>query len=112
MRRRSLSTRDRVKIFEQGQGRCYLCARTILPREPWEAEHSTPYAIGGSDAVEDLLPVHVACHADKTKRDVFEIAKTKRIHAKHFGAHKSSRPMPGSRRSKFKKKMDGTVVER
>lgn len=108
MSRRSLSTRDRVKVFSQGHGRCYLCKQQITPREKWEAEHPTPHAVGGSDRVEDLLPVHVSCHATKTKNDVREIAKTKRIHAKHIGAHRSqSRPMPGSKRSGWKHLMSG-----
>ena len=106
--RRSLSTRDRVKVFGQGKGVCYLCKQTILPREPWECEHPTPFAVGGSDRLEDLLPVHVSCHATKTKRDVYEIAKTNRIQAKHIGAHRSqSRPMPGTKRSGWRHLMNG-----
>ena len=108
MTRRSLSTRDRVKVFGQGKGICYLCKMAIQPREPWEAEHPTPHAIGGSDQLQDLLPVHVKCHATKTKNDVREIAKTKRIHAKHIGAHRSqSRPMPGTKRSGWRHLFSG-----
>lgn len=108
MARRSLSTRDRVKVFSQGNGRCYLCRLPILPRDPWEAEHPTPYAIGGGDRLEDLLPVHVGCHSTKTKTDVREIAKTKRIYAKRIGAHRSqSRPMAGSKRSGWKHLFNG-----
>jgi 5-methylcytosine-specific restriction protein A len=52
--------------------------------------------------------VHVRCHADKTKIDVREIAKTKRIHAKHIGAFRSqSRPLPGSKRSGWKHLFNG-----
>lgn len=32
MTRRSLSTRDRVKVFTAGKGRCYLCGEPITPR--------------------------------------------------------------------------------
>ena len=108
MTRRSLSTRDRVKVFGQGNGCCYLCRLPILPREPWEAEHPTPYAVGGSDRIEDLLPVHVECHSEKTKIDVREIAKTKRIHAKHIGAYRSpSRSLVGTKRSGWKHLFSG-----
>ncbi len=113
MSRRSLSTRDRVKVFSAADGICYLCKQRIKPREAWEAEHPVPHAIGGSDNVSDLLPVHVACHADKTKRDVREIAKTKRIHAKHIGAWRSkSPPMPGTKRSGWKRLFSGKVERR
>ena len=108
MTRRSLSTRDRVAVFTAGKGRCYLCGDPITPRQAWECEHPTPFAIGGSDRVEDLLPVHVSCHKSKTAKDVREIAKTKRVHAKHIGAHRSqSPPMPGTKRSGWKHLMNG-----
>lgn len=103
-KRKSLSTKQRVQIFSQGNGRCYLCQRAILPRETWECEHPVPFAIGGADSIADLLPVHTDCHGRKTSRDVFEIAKTKRIHAKHIGAKKpTTRPMMGTKASGWKK---------
>jgi hypothetical protein len=40
------------------------------------------------------------------------IAKVKRIHQKHVGAKKSKSPMPMGRNSKWKRKMDGTIVRR
>jgi hypothetical protein len=40
------------------------------------------------------------------------IAKVKRIHQKHVGAKKTKSPMFGGRNSKYKKKLDGTVVLR
>ena len=94
--RRKLSTKQRIQVFQQGGGRCYLCKQPITPRDTWQIEHSTPFAIGGSDDIKDLLPVHDFCHAEKTKADVTAIAKTKRIFAKHIGAQKpTSRPRPG-----------------
>ena len=36
-------------------------------------------------------------------------AKSNRIRARHLGAHKPRQVMPGSKASKFKRKMDGTV---
>jgi hypothetical protein len=54
------------------------------------------------------------CHATKTaKRDVPEIARTRRLVEKRANIRtKRGAPMQGSRNSKFKRKMDGTVVER
>lgn len=40
------------------------------------------------------------------------VAKAKRTYRKHIGAHMSQKPMDGSRDSKWKKKMDGTVERR
>jgi hypothetical protein len=45
--------------------------------------------------------------------DVPKIAKVKRIHQAHVGAKLLSKsPLPGGKRSKWKKKMDGSVVLR
>jgi hypothetical protein len=40
------------------------------------------------------------------------IAKVKRKHQKHIGAARSKSPLPGGRLSKWKRRMDGTVVLR
>jgi hypothetical protein len=40
------------------------------------------------------------------------IAKVKRVHQKHIGATRPKGTMPGSKNSKWKRKMDGTVVRR
>ncbi|NDB70139.1 MAG: HNH endonuclease, partial [Methylocystaceae bacterium] len=41
------------------------------------------------------------------------IAKTKRLKAKHLGARSSAyRPIPGSKSSPWKRKIDGTIIRR
>jgi hypothetical protein len=48
-----------------------------------------------------------------THSDVPRIAKTKRLKARHLGASApSTRAIPGSRRSPWKRKIDGSVVRR
>lgn len=50
------------------------------------------------------------CHAAKTKVDVKAIAKSKRIRDKRIKARKpKGRPLPGTRASGLRKRMDGTV---
>lgn len=88
---------------------CHICGGNIDPaREKWEAEHTTPRANGGVD----VRPAHAECHKPKTAKDIGDIAKGKRVHDRHFGIKVATRPMPGSRRSRFKKHMDGRVTER
>jgi hypothetical protein len=78
-------------------------------RERWDAEHTSPHANGGTD----VRPAHVACHRIKTStQDVPAIAKGKRVRDRHFGITQSASIMPGSRRSRWKKKINGEVVER
>lgn len=74
-------------------------------------DHITPAKMGGDASLENCQIACWSCHAVKTKDDVARIAKSRRIERKRLGIKKDSR-MPGSRNSRWKKKMDGSVVER
>jgi hypothetical protein len=101
--RRSLSARQRIKIFEAAKGICHICEQKIRVGEKWDADHIVPLALGGSY----MAPSHVTCHATKTKDDVARIAKAKRQSARHHGAKQSKWP-----RSKWKRKVSGETVLR
>jgi 5-methylcytosine-specific restriction endonuclease McrA len=77
-------------------------------------DHIVPDGLGGEPVLENCAVLCWPCHADKTAaQDVPQIAKAKRQHVKAIGAKPPSRnPLPGSKNSKWKKKMDGTVVLR
>jgi 5-methylcytosine-specific restriction protein A len=116
--KRPSSTKLRREVFDANRktdetGRvymeCHICHGRIWPgAERWDAEHVIPHANGGKE----VLPAHEKCHAVKTRNDVSEIAKGKRVSERHFGIKQAGGAMPGSRRSKWKKKMNGEVVER
>ena len=75
-------------------------------------DHVIPAAIGGDNSLQNCQCLCEPCHRVKTtKIDVPIIAKSKRISDKHNGIRKVSK-FACSRSSKFKKKMDGTVVLR
>jgi 5-methylcytosine-specific restriction endonuclease McrA len=75
-------------------------------------DHVIPDAIGGDNSLTNCQVLCVACHKSKTtKIDVPMIAKAKRVADQHRGIRKQSR-FPGSRDSKWKKRIDGTVVAR
>jgi len=77
MTRRSLSTRDRVKVFEAAKGVCHLCSLRIHPGEEWDVSHAIPLAIGGADDFSNMLPAHRKCHRQHTATvDAPRIAKT------------------------------------
>jgi len=59
-----------------------------------------------------FAPAHERCHLVKTKRDVAVIAKAERIRNKFTGAFRTRHPMPGSRASGMRRKMDGSVERR
>ncbi len=113
-KRRSMNTTRRLRIFEAHAGRCCLCGLKIDGvREPWTIEHIRALGLGGADDDSNCAPAHEACRRQKDKADVAAISKAKRRKAKHLGIRAASRhPMPGSKASGLKKRMDGTVERR
>lgn len=113
MTRRKRTSLQRAKIFEEHKGVCHLCGQRIDgTREKWELEHVIPYELTRDDSDENLRPAHVTCHKAKTAQDKKDIAKAKRVSAKHTGAYRPKSTIPGSKGSKFKKKIGGGVVLR
>ena len=85
----------------------------VVPGEDWDVSHDIPLEAGGKDDATNWFVAHRKCHRVHTSTvDAPLIAKVKRIHQKHVGAKKSRSPMPLGRDSKFKRKMDGTIVRR
>ena len=113
MNRKEFSSKVRVAAFARCQGRCEICNIKIRLGNGPEYDHSTPDAVGGAATLGNCLVLCRACHNTKTWRtDVPQIAKTKRISKKAIGAERKGRPMPGSRKSMWKKKMNGETVRR
>lgn len=105
--RRSLSAKERLRLFTLHGGICHLCAGRIDgSREAWEVEHVLALALGGADDDANRKPAHVKCHRPKTADDIGKIAKADRIKAKHTGARK--RGWGG----KWKRKLNGETVLR
>jgi len=96
--RRSMTPLRRARIFDAAGGVCHLCGQVIDgTREKWEAEHVIALEISRDDSDANLRPAHVACHRAKTSEDAGLIAKAKRVRAKHIGAHRPKRKIPGRR---------------
>lgn len=112
MSRKTITPTQRAAIFRDADGLCHLCSRQIAPGEAWEVEHVQALALRGKDAPENWRPAHVDCHAVKSKDDVRMIRKADRQSKAHAGIKRTTRPMPGSKRSRWKRKMDGSVEER
>ncbi|TNE46873.1 MAG: HNH endonuclease [Sphingomonadales bacterium] len=113
MTRRKRTPLQRLAIFERDEGICHICGEKIDgTKERWELEHKVAFELTRDDSDENLSPAHVSCHKRKTKDDKKRIAKAKRVKAKHEGAHKSANQLPGSRGSKYKRKIGGGVVLR
>lgn len=75
-------------------------------------DHKIPAALGGDNNLTNCAVLCLPCHGKKTQKiDVPMIAKAKRNYDKHRGIRKPSK-FACSRDSKWKKRVDGTVVLR
>jgi 5-methylcytosine-specific restriction endonuclease McrA len=110
MKRKRHSRVALTEHFLALKGICHLCGGKC-EGTAWDWEHVIALGAGGKDELENMRPAHRKCHASKTATDRPVIAKTNRLRASHLGIRKKP-SMPGSRGSKWKRKMDGTVVER
>jgi hypothetical protein len=114
--RKPLTPTQRLKLFEAFQGRCVLCDRKIEAGEPWIDEHLRALGLGGTNAAENRGPAHKACADLKTlgkDGDLARIAKAKRQKMRHLGIRqRKGPPIPGSRDSGWKRKIDGTLERR
>lgn len=88
MKRRSVTTAMKVRIFDAAKGICHICGLPIdaTRGEKWQAEHVIPLWNGGKDDESNMRPAHVDCHAGKTKEEAPVRAKGTRQRAKHIGA--------------------------
>lgn len=115
-KRKNMTPRMRLKVWENHKGVCKLCGGKIDGvRERWIVEHIIPLALGGEDAEGNMAPAHEGCALAKTfgkSGDIAKAAKAKRAKSKHLGIKISKNPLPGSKGSKWKKKIDGSVVPR
>ena len=113
VRRRHWSGNARLALLRKHALRCHICWGEIHIGEAWEVSHEIALKLGGADDDMNAKPAHRKCHRRITsEQDIPAIARAKRREANHLGAKRSRRPMPGSRASGWRKKMDGTVERR
>lgn len=114
--RKRLTPRQRLSVWEREKGICCICHAPIDGvREKWIVEHVIALELGGLDDESNMAPAHKACAAAKTggkDGDHARAAKAKRAKRRHIGISESKNPLPGGKRSRWKKKMDGSVVPR
>ena len=109
----AIPPRVRLRVFEAHGGICHLSGRRIQAGEPWDCDHVVALVNGGEHRESNLAPALRDKHREKTAKDVREKSIVRRKRMKSIGiAPKNGRPMPGSKASKFKRKMNGEVVLR
>jgi 5-methylcytosine-specific restriction protein A len=104
----AIPVRVKLRVHAKAEG---LCAKCGVEAATGQYDHIIPLIIGGENRESNLQFLCTPCHKAKTKLDVKLKAKVARVRSRHLGLRKPSR-FPGSRDSKFKKKIDGSVVLR
>ena len=108
----AIPPRVRARKFLAVDGVCTHCCRKIRPGDKWQLDHKVALINGGEHRESNLQLLCDWCHAKKTRRDVAEKAVTARKRQANLGIRKTRRPMPGSKASGWRKRMDGTVERR
>ena len=108
-----IPVRVQARLFLAAGGRCQNCSRKCgLGGERWEADHIKSLINGGENRETNLQILCRECHRQKTKGDVAEKALVYRKQVWAIGAKKKRSKFACAKTSKWKKKLDGTVVPR
>lgn len=107
-----IPARVKLRIWEREKGICHLSGRKIRPGEAYDFDHKIAICNGGTHSEDNLFPALRDKHKEKTRADVAEKAYTARVKAKHLGIKKAKHVLPGSKASKWKRKISGKVVPR
>jgi 5-methylcytosine-specific restriction endonuclease McrA len=99
--------------FLRAGGKCERCTAKLFPGNV-EFDHALPCALGGDNSLANCVCLCRTCHRTlKTPEDIRRIRKADRQQSRNLGIRKAKgRPMPGSRASGLRKRMDGTVERR
>ena len=113
MTRRRFSAKALMARLIEFGGKCAHCQCKTGGSAGLEWDHIQPLMMGGDDEMANLQPLCRGCHRAKTREDVAHIAKSKRMQQRAAGISRQPRnPVPGSKASPWKRRVDGTVVKR
>lgn len=110
-KRGNLSAKRKLSIWEREHGKCMLCG-VKLTTGKFIFEHVKALELGGTDTDDNIRLTCFGCAKEKTKDDHSKAAKAKRVKQKTLGMKVSKTPLPFGKTSKWKRKLDGTVVKR
>ena len=112
--RLEFAKKTKVQAFDRCAGSCESCGVKLSAATGVEYDHIIRCELRPDNGLDNCSVLCRNCHADKTNGfDIPQAAKGKRIRAKHRNAVEArGRPIPGSKRSGWRKRMDGTVERR
>ena len=104
--------RVKLRVFEKNGGICHLTGRKITPADQWDLDHITALVNGGENRESNLAPALRHAHKEKSAQDVAQKAKDRRVRSRLERIEKKRATIAGSKETKWKRKIDGTVVPR
>jgi 5-methylcytosine-specific restriction protein A len=112
--RREFTAKTKLAAWERSGGNCENCGVKIYAGMGPEYDHAIRCELGGTNDLDNCRVLCRNCHGAKTYgRDIPEAAKGKRLRKSRAGIDKPrSRPMPGTKASGLRKRMNGTVERR
>jgi 5-methylcytosine-specific restriction protein A len=101
--------RVRIRVFEREGGVCHLSGLPIdKVRDEWDLDHKVALILGGEHRESNLFPALRQHHRKKTAVEMAVKSKIANVKKKNFGLRKSK---AGGFQSRFKKKLNGDVVD-
>lgn len=100
------------RILDRQDNRCAITGLEFTPQDPPEFDHIVAIWLKGKNCESNLQAIRASVHKRKTKTEATVRAKVNRIRSKHYSLSQSKNPLPGGKKSKWKKKLTGEVVLR
>lgn len=114
--REFLSDKQKLRLFAERKGRCHKCDHKLRSGERWIVEHVIALQNGGSNDWENLAITCFLCFPKKNAEDAAKAAKGRDVAVSCYlpsdQKQKKGRPLPGTKRSGWKHRMDGTWEKR
>jgi 5-methylcytosine-specific restriction enzyme A len=107
----AIPPRVRLRVFERYDGRCQCgCGRKIASGEAWDLDHTLALINGGKHKESNLRPLLREHHKAKTREDGALKSRSYKRRIRHHGLQKAKgRPLPGTKRSGIRRRMNGNV---
>ena len=102
----------RIVLAQGGICACGCGVKLGQAGEAIEFDHTVALINGGENRETNIRALRRPCHLAKTRVDVAEKATVARKRAKHLGLHRPRATLPGSKGTRWKRKIGGTVVPR
>ena len=86
--RQEFSAKTKLEAWHRSGGVCECGCTIKLYPGGYEYDHRIPCGLGGDNSLDNCVVLVRGHHLDKTRRDVAQIAKAKRLERGHAGIRK------------------------